>query len=120
MTTATGPHVIGADSLDGSYRLVTDKGLAPVGLGLGELLVSTLAAMVKTRSGSSEVRTLSEGERNDGLISLGGTMIAAGLSDEAVTLALLEHNRAACHPPLEEAEVLAVVTSAIGYRRSDG
>ena len=66
------------------------------------------------------MRVLSSGERNDGLISLGGTMVAAGLSDEAVTASMLEHNRTSCHPPLPEEEVLAVVRSAIGYRRSDG
>lgn len=48
------------------------------------------------------------GQRNDTLYRLGRSLVAKGLSDAAVTAALLEENQARCRPPLPEHEVRAI------------
>lgn len=60
-------------------------------------------------------RIIAEGERNNTLTSIGGTLRQRGLAPEAVEAALLAANRAQCRPPLLEAEVLAVVASVSRY-----
>ena len=58
------------------------------------------------------MRLLGSGERNDGLTSMAGSMVAAGFHDDAVEAALLVHNRRCCAPPLDDSEARSVATSA--------
>jgi putative DNA primase/helicase len=61
-----------------------------------------------------------EGERNDHLASLAGTMRKRAMSREAIEAALLEENRLRCDPPLQDAEVRAVATSIASYTPGAG
>jgi hypothetical protein len=56
-----------------------------------------------------------EGNRNNKLASIAGTMRHRGLSREAIQAALLEENRLRCDPPLSEAEVRAIAASVARY-----
>jgi len=58
---------------------------------------------------------LREGERNDGLFRLAGSMRAKGLSQAAIEAALLQENRTRCHPPLDDDEVRSIAQSAARY-----
>ena len=60
-----------------------------------------------------------EGNRNDHLASLSGTMRKRGMSREAIEAALLEENRLRCDPPLPEAEVRRVAASIAAYKPAD-
>jgi hypothetical protein len=56
-----------------------------------------------------------EGERNNRLTSVAGTMRRRGLSHEAIQAALLEENRRRCDPPLPEDEVRTIAASVARY-----
>src|SRR6202040_4305881 len=56
-----------------------------------------------------------EGQRNNNLTSLAGTMRRRGMSREAIEAALLEENRRRCVQPLLEAEVRRIAESAARY-----
>lgn len=56
-----------------------------------------------------------EGERNNRLTSLGGTMRRAGFSLDTITDALLGENQIRCVPPLPEQEVKAIAESISRY-----
>lgn len=62
-----------------------------------------------------ETKLLFEGERNNGLASLAGTMRDKGMSKDAIEAALLEHNGTNCRPPLEEEEVRRIACSIGRY-----
>lgn len=54
-----------------------------------------------------------QGERNSGLLRTASSLRAKGLSDEAVRAAIFEENENKCDPPLDKAEVKALVKSAL-------
>ena len=56
-----------------------------------------------------------EGSRNIYLTSVGGKLRNAGLSREALELALLQHNEDVCKPPLEDEEVKRIAASVARY-----
>ncbi len=56
-----------------------------------------------------------EGQRNDTLASLAGAMRVRGMSEEAITAALLEENKKRCKPPLLKEEVLRIAKSISSY-----
>jgi len=56
-----------------------------------------------------------QGQRNQTLASLGGTMRRRGLSIEAISAALLAENKARCQPPLTDTEVLKIAESVSRY-----
>ena len=60
-------------------------------------------------------KKIKEGERNDTLTSLAGTMRGRGFEEEAILAALLEHNQEKCEPPLAEEEVRGIATSVSKY-----
>lgn len=59
---------------------------------------------------------VTEGGRNDTLASRAGHMRRCGMSQEAITAALLAENQARCHPPLPEREVRAIAKSVGKYQ----
>jgi len=59
-----------------------------------------------------------EGERNNRLTSLAGTMRRRGMSRDAIQAALLEENRRRCKPPLSEAEVRRIASSVSRYQEN--
>ena len=60
-----------------------------------------------------------QGNRNDALTSLAGTMRRRGLTENAIRAALLEENHARCNPPLPDREVEAIAHSVSQYAPSD-
>lgn len=56
-----------------------------------------------------------EGNRNDFLASLAGTMRRRGMTPEAIGAALQAENLARCHPPLDPQEVAAIARSVGRY-----
>lgn len=71
-----------------------------------------VAAQPPIRSGGD---TILEGARNATLASLAGSLRRRGLGREAIESALLGVNRAACQPPLDEAEVRRIAISISRY-----
>jgi len=57
-----------------------------------------------------------EGQRNDTLTSLAGSMWGRGMLPESIQRALLEENRLRCKPPLQENEVETIVASVTQYK----
>ena len=57
-----------------------------------------------------------KGERNSTLASLAGTMRSRGMSQRAISAALLAHNEDFCDPPLGRDEVKRVATNIAKYR----
>ena len=60
---------------------------------------------------------ISEGERSNTLMSLGGTMIARGMSSKSVAAALNVENRSRCQPPLTDDEVGSIVKNLTRYKQ---
>jgi putative DNA primase/helicase len=58
---------------------------------------------------------ISEGQRNDTLTSLAGTMRRRGLGEEAIFAALKGVNEEQCDPPLSEEEVRSIAQSVARY-----
>jgi hypothetical protein len=56
-----------------------------------------------------------QGKRNATLASLGGTMRAKGITEDAIRAALLAENAARCDPPLGEADVARIAASVARY-----
>jgi putative DNA primase/helicase len=66
------------------------------------------------RAGDSNDGRIKDGQRNDTLTSLAGTMRRRGMSYEAILAALLEENKR-CDPPLDDREVETIARSVSGY-----
>lgn len=60
---------------------------------------------------------VAEGQRNDVLFKLASSLRGKGLSQKAITAALMEENRSRCSPPLSDREVEAIAKSAGRYER---
>jgi len=56
-----------------------------------------------------------EGERNNALTSLAGSMRDKGMGEEAIAAALLAENKAKCEPPLDQKEVTNIAKSIAQY-----
>lgn len=79
-----------------------------------QVLFDLLATPATERAHFDQLDTIPEGERNETLASLAGTMRRPGMSEAAIGAALLVEN-AKCNPPLPEAEVLAIAKSVAQY-----
>jgi len=60
-----------------------------------------------------------EGQRNNTLTSLAGTMRRRGMPERAITAALLEVNADLCDPPLHEKEVRLIIRSISKYESKE-
>ena len=67
------------------------------------------------RNGNGRDSAPVEGGRNNYLTSVPGKLRYAGLSKEALELALLQHNDDVCNPPLPEEEVRSITRSVARY-----
>ena len=76
--------------------------------------VITLAPTFPSIDGEVET-IIDEGQRNSSLTSVAGTMRRSGMDQEAITAALLIHNRAHCQPPLSDREVRGIAASVSRY-----
>ena len=61
-----------------------------------------------------------EGQRNDTLFRLAGSMRAAGLEESAIEAALQDTNRERCNPPLTDSEVTDIAKSIARYSPNNG
>jgi hypothetical protein len=68
---------------------------------------------------TSDVEKWGEGQRNNKLASVAGTMRRRGMSPGAIKAALLEENRQRCDPPLPEAEVRRIGESVASYKPAE-
>lgn len=70
-----------------------------------------------TRSNGAGVtgNTVLEGNRNNTLTQIAGTLSNKGLSRQAIMAALLEENRVRCKPPLDKTEVKKIAKSISRY-----
>lgn len=64
---------------------------------------------------STDSMILTEGQRNDRLASLAGTLRAKGLSQSAIEASLMAINNEQCNPPLPEREVRTIARSYSRY-----
>jgi hypothetical protein len=79
-----------------------------------------LLAMLQATNGKDQgsaitiEKNIPEGQRNDTLTSLAGTMRRPGMGEKAITAALLAENKR-CTPPLAEEEVRSIASSVMRY-----
>ena len=119
---ASGGYIIVAPSIHPSGRQYVWDGLA------GEAALLSVAPVpdwltslfMSARNGAQRSPVLGnnkcpEGERNNHLTSLAGSMRRRGTSQEAIEAALLEENRRRCEPPLATAEVRQIAESVSRY-----
>ncbi len=78
-------------------------------------LLSTSGSPTRPTPTKEVCSVIPEGGRNSKLASLAGTMRKRGMDEGAIFAALLAENQAKCRPPLDEAEVQAIVSSILRY-----
>ena len=100
-----------------TYQWMNEVDPSPLPRRLREVL--TCRSSGGDRSQSEHVERIQEGQRNDTLTSLGGTMRRKGMSGEAVEAALLADNARRCDPPLPETEVETIARSVARYEPAE-
>lgn len=114
-----GGYVVAPPSLHASgQRYAWAQSSDPTRIALAPL-PSRLTTLISERSpdgrGPETTGRIRAGERNGTLASLAGTMRRRGMTEEAITAALLEENRTRCDPPLADDEVRAIAASVGRY-----
>ena len=119
---SSGGYIIVAPSVHPSSRRYAWDGIAGKAALLKvapvpEWLLSLFAKRRNDAQGSPKAdnNKWPQGERNNGLASLAGSMRHRGMSQRAIEGALLEENRLRCDPPLEEPEVRRIAESISRY-----
>ena len=111
-----GGYVVAPPSLHASgrrYEWLT----SPDDLPLARVPADVLA-LLTTPSGSSPAAapsgdTIPEGQRNDQLYRLARSLMRRGLAEGAVHVAIAQHNRERCRPPMPDREVRELVEHAL-------
>lgn len=78
--------------------------------------------MLQGKSSSKNVESperVTEGQRNAVLFKLASSLRAKGLTQKAISAALIEENRSRCSPPLPDKEVETIARSAGRYERGE-
>ena len=96
----------------GHYQWENKKPLADIPSWLLSKLVSPVT---QHSSDTPSTDRIPQGQRNQTLASLAGTMRKRGMTQEAIELALLAENRNRCEPPLPESEVRSIALSVGRY-----
>lgn len=108
--------VIPPSKTAGLYIWIKTIRCAPLPHWLERLVTAPAPPSQPHSDGQSD--SIPEGQRNDRLISLAGTMWHRGFSLEAIKAALLIDNQRRCVPPLSESEVLKIAQSISNYPRT--
>lgn len=99
-------------------RYAWDRSSRPSEIPLAPL-PSWLTTLISERSPEPQIAPtpgrIREGERNNQLASLAGTMRRRGMGEAAITAALLQENLSSCDPPLAEGEVHGIAASIARY-----
>ena len=118
---AEGGYVVLPPSLHASgkrYRWLKQSKAAPMPAWLVELQGSRNGD-VAARAGKDTPKTISQGVRNQTLMSLAGSMRRRGMSSDEIYNAIQGVNTHRCKPPLQDSEVQSIVTSAARYQPFD-
>jgi len=112
-----GGSIVIAPSLHTSGKRYLWKNTAPIA-DAPEWFLRLLREAQKSRAnGSSAIGVaIPEGQRNDTLTSLAGTMRRRGMGVEEIEAALLVTNNKRCDPPLAEDEVRKIASSICRYK----
>lgn len=82
-----------------------------------ELLQERAAVIIKEpQAGTGHIIS---GERNNALTKMAGAMRRKGFQEDAIFLALQNHNNNHCSPPLSDGEVLQIARSVVRYEAQD-
>jgi hypothetical protein len=114
---ANGGYILVAPSAteDGEYRWIQEIEPAhriPLPPGW---LTDMLAAEPTTKAILNGENIIPDGQRNDTLIRIAGSMRRIGMSNDEIESALMTVNQNRCNPPLPDAEVMRVAHSAVRY-----
>jgi Bifunctional DNA primase/polymerase, N-terminal/Primase C terminal 1 (PriCT-1) len=95
--------------------------LAPVPGWLLELMIDDSAEIESKKSNKCNGANakIPQGQRNQVLASLAGTMRRRGIDADGILAALLAHNARYCDPPMAEKEVRAIARSVSRYPAAD-
>ena len=122
---ADGGYVVAPFSLHPSgrrYRWRVAPGKAEVALPppwLLEAMQESLEKDLVDVGGPATEEHFVEGQRNDALTSLAGSMQRKAMHRDAILAAMLAENQKRCRPPLPEGEVVALVNSVARYEPED-
>jgi putative DNA primase/helicase len=116
-----GGAIVVAPSLHMSSNRYRWRNAAPVA-DAPEWFLRLLRAEHKSRAngGTAIGGDIPEGQRNDTLMSLAGTMRRRGMGAEEIEAALLVTNNKRCDPPLAEDEVRRIARSVCRYQPAHG
>lgn len=79
------------------------------------LLAKLISSVTERSSGTTSTNRIAQGQRNQKLASLAGSMQKRDMTLEAIELALLAENRNRCDPPLLDTEVRMIARSIGRY-----
>ncbi len=86
---------------------------------LPDWLLETLQAPPTGKNAATvAAKRIPEGQRNEALTSIAGSMRKRGMTQEAIEAALLADNRARCDPPLPDYEIQGIARSVARYPSS--
>lgn len=95
-----------------TYRVIDDSPIIPLP---DELMAVLVRLYLDGKAQETREAAPVEGGRNNYLTSVGGKLREAGLSEDALTPALLQHNDDVCQPPLSDDEVRQIAHSVARY-----
>jgi putative DNA primase/helicase len=112
-----GGAIVVAPSLHSSGKRYRWRNSAPIA-DAPEWFLRLLREAQKTRASASVAvgDAIPEGQRNDTLTSLAGTMRRRGMGAEEIEAALLVTNSKRCDPPLAEDEVRKIASGVCRYK----